>query len=86
MLGNIKTELDRFTEALEAYEMALAIHKELGNDWEVSSALNNLANLKDCVAEDFIDDEKINDSTYILLSEAVAMHQQALTQVEHIGH
>ena len=84
VIGNIKTELDRFAEALEAYEKSLQLHRELGNDWEVSSALNNIANLKDSVAEDLMDDEELGDSTRILFDEAVALHQQSLAIREQL--
>ena len=76
--GNIKTELDRFDEALQAYQKALELHRQLGNDRQTASVLNNMANLKDAVAEDLMDQGQLNDSTKILFDEAVAIHQQAL--------
>lgn len=84
VVGNIKTELDRFEEALEAYQKALSIHQELGNDWEVSSAYNNIANLNDSMAEKLMDDNKLGDTTKILFNEAEKLHKQALAIRERL--
>ena len=78
VVGNIYTELDNYGEALKAYKKALALHRELGNDWEESSALNNIANMNDSMAEALMDAGEIGDSTKALFDEAVAIHQQAL--------
>ncbi len=82
--GNIHTELDNYSEALEAYEKALAFHQELGNDWEVSTALNNIGSLKDSMAEALMDDGELGDSTKALFNEAVAILQQALSIREEL--
>lgn len=84
VVGNIKTELDRFEEALEAYQKALSIHQELGNDWEVSSAYNNIANLKDSMAEKLMDDHKLGDTTSALYDQAIQIHKQALAIRERL--
>ena len=78
IVGNIKTELDRLDEALVAYQKALALHRKLGNKWEESSVLNNIANLKDSQAEDLMDDGDLSPATQQLFDEAVALHQQSL--------
>ncbi len=84
IVGNIKTELDRFDDALEAYETALLLHQELGNEWEVSSALNNIANLKDSMAEDLMDEDDLGETTQLYFDEAVAIHLQALAIREQL--
>lgn len=78
IVGNIKTELDRYDEALEAYEKSFLLQKKLGNEWETASALNNLANLRDAMAEQKMDDDTLGDDVKFLFDESVRLHQEAL--------
>ncbi len=79
IIGNIKTETDRYQEALTAYEKSLTIQRHLGNDWEISSVLNNIANLKDAIAESKMDAGQLGDSVLTLYNEARALHDEALS-------
>ena len=78
IVGNIKTELDRYEEALTAYEKSLSIHRKLGHDWEATSSLNNIANLMDAMAEQKMDNGILGDSVKMLFDESVRLHEEAL--------
>ncbi len=88
LVGNIKTETDRFEEALLNYQKALAAQRKLGNDWEVTTVLNNIANLKDAMAEPRIEAGAHPDSVLALFTEAIATHKEALAlrqKMENLG-
>ena len=51
VIGNIKLELDRFSEAAENYSRALQIYRQKGTPRELADALNNLANAEDARAD-----------------------------------
>ncbi|MEM1319153.1 MAG: adenylate/guanylate cyclase domain-containing protein [Bacteroidota bacterium] len=53
LIGNIKTELERFEEAAEHYEEALAIRQEQGDQWELAIVYQNIGNSKDDQGETF---------------------------------
>lgn len=78
VIGNIKTEVDRYEEALQAYERSLKIHRNLGNEWQEASVLNNIANLYDTQAEKRMDNGDLTDSVLMLFQKAVTLHQEAL--------
>lgn len=78
IVGNIRTENDRFDEARQAYEKALELHKAQGNDWQIASVLTNLANLSDTRAEDLMDDGSLADSVRQLYETAIAAYKDAL--------
>ncbi len=51
VIGNIKLELDRFSEAADNYRKALSIYRSQGNARELADALNNLGNAEDARAD-----------------------------------
>ncbi len=51
VMGNIKLELDRFSEAAKHYTQALRIYRKSGSPRELADALNNLGNAEDAKAD-----------------------------------
>lgn len=78
IVGNIRTETDRYAEALQAYQKALDLHKKLGNEWQQASVLNNIANLSDTEAEALMDKEILVDSVRGLYENAIRIYKEAL--------
>jgi class 3 adenylate cyclase/tetratricopeptide (TPR) repeat protein len=85
MIGNIKIELDRFEEAFGAFEKSLALHRKLGNDWQIASVLTNQAVLNDAVAEDRMDAKDLSDSVLQYFVEAIALQKEALAIRQKLG-
>ncbi|MBI5914221.1 MAG: tetratricopeptide repeat protein [Bacteroidetes bacterium] len=78
LVGNIKTEVDRYDEAEQAYQKSLDLHRKLGNEWQQATVLNNLANLNDTRAEALMDKGILADSVRQLFERAIAVYQEAL--------
>ncbi len=78
IVGNIRTETDRYAEALQAYQKALDLHKKLGNEWQQASVLTNIANLSDTQAEDLMDKDILADSVRGFYENAIRIFKEAL--------
>ncbi len=78
IIGNIKTEVGDYSEAGKAYNVALQLHRKQGNDWQVASVLNNIANLNDTEAEKLMDAGNLSDSVLQKYKAAIALHEEAL--------
>ena len=70
VIGNIKMELDRFSEAKNYYLKALRIYRKANSSRELADALNNLGNAEDAQADSLYETQH--------LPEALALSLQAL--------
>lgn len=78
VIGNIKTEIEKLPEALQAYETALAMFEKQGNERGISNVTNNIANLLDSKAEQLMNQGVRHDSVQLVFLKAVELHQQNL--------
>ncbi len=78
IVGNIRTETDRFKEAEEAYQKALDLHKSLEKEWQQASVLTNLANLNDSQGEDLMDKDSLTPVVQQYFEKALAIFKDAL--------
>lgn len=84
IVGNIRTETDRFKEAEEAYQKSLELHKSLGNEWQQASVLTNLANLNDSQGEDLMDVDSFTQETQQFFEKALTIFKEALVIRERL--
>ncbi len=84
IVGNIRTENDRFKEAEVAYQKALDLHKSLGNEWQQASVLTNLANLNDSQGEDLMDVDSFTQTTQRFFETALVIYRDALAIRERL--
>ncbi len=78
ILGNIRTETDRFDEAEEAYQKSLDLNRSLGNEWQQASVLTNLANLNDSRGEYLMDKDSFTKATQQYFEKALSIYNEAL--------
>ncbi|MDV7397514.1 tetratricopeptide repeat protein, partial [Arthrospira platensis SPKY1] len=83
-LGNLHFELNRFEDARNAYLRSMAMHQDLGNNREVSSVLNNLANLKDMQAQ-LLSNEDLFEGALWQAGNAMQLYQDALHIASGLG-
>ncbi len=85
IVGNIMSELDRFEEALDYYQKAKKLHSEIGNEYELAGAVQNVGYAYDALAEEQIERENFdNERVQFLFKEAVKNYELSLSMTERL--
>ncbi|MGK0363156.1 MAG: adenylate cyclase [Saprospiraceae bacterium] len=85
IVGNILSELDRFEEALDYYQKAEKLHSEVGNEYELAGAVQNIGYAYDALAEDLFERDTFSvDSVNFLFAESVKYYEASLAMTKKL--
>ena len=86
IVGNIMSELDRFEEGLDYYQKAEKLHSEVGNEYELAGAVQNVGYAYDALAEELIRKDSFdNERVQFLFREAVRNYESSISMTERLG-